>query len=132
MMMQRKQNQMPSMFFTMLTVLIGLSLLLAACGGDAAPAETADTGGATSGDACAVENLALHEAGKLTVATGEPVFPPWMMDDEPSNGEGFESAVVYALASEMGFAAEDVQWVRTSFDEAIAPTEKPYEFNIQQ
>jgi polar amino acid transport system substrate-binding protein len=81
---------------------------------------------------CAVENLALYEAGKLTVATGEPVYPPWMMDDDPSNGEGFESAAVYALASEMGFAAEDVQWVRTSFDEAISPVEKPYDYILQQ
>ncbi|HEY84485.1 MAG TPA: transporter substrate-binding domain-containing protein [Chloroflexi bacterium] len=81
---------------------------------------------------CAVENLALYEAGKLTVATGEPVYPPWMMDDDPGNGEGFESAVVYALASELGFAAEDVQWVRTTFDEAISPVEKLYDFNLQQ
>jgi polar amino acid transport system substrate-binding protein len=69
-------------------------------------------------------------AGTLTVATGEPVFPPWMIDDDPSNGEGFESAVVYALADELGIA--DVEWVRTGFDEAIAPGEKDYDFNIQQ
>ena len=55
-----------------------------------------------------------------------------MLDDDPSSGEGFESAVVYALANELGFADEDVQWVRTSFDEAISPVEKPYDFNIQQ
>lgn len=87
------------------------------------------TGG---GEACAVDTLALHEPGTLTIATGEPVFPPWMMDDDPTNGEGFESAVAYALAEQMGFAAEDVTWVRTGFDEAIAPGEKPYDFNMQQ
>lgn len=107
-----------------LILLFGAMLLLAACGGE----ESA----ASSGDSCAVADLALHEAGKLTVATGEPVFPPWMLDDDPSSGEGFESAVVYAIANELGFANEDVQWVRTSFDEAISPVEKPYDFNIQQ
>jgi hypothetical protein len=55
-----------------------------------------------------------------------------MIDDDPTNGQGFESAVAYALAEQMGFAAEDVQWVRTSFDEAIAPGDKPYDFNMQQ
>ena len=81
---------------------------------------------------CSVENLPLHEAGMLTVATGEPVFEPWMVDDDPSNGQGFESALVYALAEELGFAPEDVTWVRTTFDGAIAPGDKDYDFNIQQ
>jgi polar amino acid transport system substrate-binding protein len=85
-----------------------------------------------AGGECAVDSLALFEAGKLTIATGEPVFPPWMIDDDPTNGQGFESAVAYALAEQMGFAAEDVQWVRTGFDEAIAPGDKPYDFNMQQ
>jgi polar amino acid transport system substrate-binding protein len=116
--------------------MLGLALVLAACGGGQTTGEDTTAGGDTTtgagGDTCAIENLALYEGGKLTVATGEPVYPPWMMDDDPSNGEGFESAVVYALANEMGFAAEDVQWVRTTFDEAISAVEKPYDFNIQQ
>ncbi|MCP4423558.1 MAG: amino acid ABC transporter substrate-binding protein [Chloroflexi bacterium] len=123
------------MVYAILILALGLALALAlaACGGsdDAGDAGAETTTGA-DGNECAVENLALHEAGKMTVATGEPVFPPWMMDDDPSNGEGFESAVVYALASEMGFVAENVQWVRTAFDEAISPVEKQYDFNIQQ
>ncbi len=68
--------------------------------------------------------------GTLTVATGEPVFPPWMIDDDPSNGQGFESAVVFAVAEELGIGT--VEWVRTGFDEAIAPGAKDYDFNIQQ
>lgn len=102
-----------------------LALTLAACGGD--------EGGPSNGDGeCGPEHPALFETGKLTVATGDPVFPPWMHDDDPAGGEGFENSVVYAVAGELGFAAADVVWVRTTFDEAIAPGAKDYDFNIQQ
>jgi polar amino acid transport system substrate-binding protein len=74
----------------------------------------------------------LYNPGKLTVATGEPVFPPWMFDDDPASGEGFENGLVYALAEELGFDREDVEWVRVTFDQGIAPGPKPYDFNIQQ
>lgn len=74
----------------------------------------------------------LFAPGQLTVATSDPVFPPWMMDNDPSNGEGFESALVYAIADKMGFAPEDVLWVRETFDQAIAPGDKNYDFGIQQ
>jgi polar amino acid transport system substrate-binding protein len=74
----------------------------------------------------------LHEPGKLTVATGEPVYPPWMLDDDPAGGKGFENGLVYALAAEMGFEPDDVVWVRETFDQSIAPGEKSYDFAIQQ
>ena len=74
----------------------------------------------------------LHTPGQLTVATGDPVYPPWMMDNDPAGGEGFENGLVYALAAEMGFAPEQVVWVGTTFDQAIAPGPKPYDFNLQQ
>lgn len=74
----------------------------------------------------------LFTPGKLTVATGEPVYPPWMMDDNPVGGEGFENGLIYALAAELGFAKEDVIWVRQTFDQGITPGAKPYDFNIQQ
>jgi polar amino acid transport system substrate-binding protein len=74
----------------------------------------------------------LYQPGKLTVATGEPVYPPWMLNDDPAGGEGFENGLVYALAEELGFARGDVVWVRQTFDQGIAPGKKPYDFNIQQ
>ncbi len=74
----------------------------------------------------------LYTPGKLTVATGEPAYPPWMMDDDPAAGIGFENGLVYALAEDLGFAREDVVWVRQTFDQGIAPGAKPYDFNIQQ
>ena len=70
--------------------------------------------------------------GKLTIATGNPAYYPWVHDDAPEAGKGFEAAVAYAVADKMGFAADDVTWVRTSFDEAIQPGAKNFDFNMQQ
>lgn len=74
----------------------------------------------------------LTTPGFLTVGTGDPVYPPWMMNNDPAGGEGFENGLVYALAAEMGFAPEQVVWVSQTFDQAIAPGAKPYDFGIQQ
>lgn len=74
----------------------------------------------------------LHTPGQLTVATSDPVFPPWMMDNDPAGGVGFENGLVYALAAEMGFEPEQVVWVEVTFDGAIAPGAKDFDFSIQQ
>ena len=71
-------------------------------------------------------------AGKLTIATGEPAYEPWVHNDEPEEGEGFEAAVAFAVAKEMGYGASDVVWVRESFDGSITPGEKKWDLNIQQ
>ncbi|MEH6724528.1 MAG: ABC transporter substrate-binding protein [Hyphomicrobiales bacterium] len=70
--------------------------------------------------------------GKLTIATGNPAYYPWVHDDAPESGNGFEAAVAFAVADKMGFAKDDVIWVRTSFDEAIQPGAKNFDFNMQQ
>jgi len=106
----------------LLPAVLALTMLAAACGSDS------DEAGADGDVGC--DPLPTKTDGTLTVATGEPVFPPWMEDDDPSNGQGFESAMVYALAEELGL--DSVEWVRTTFDEAISATEKDYDFNIQQ
>jgi polar amino acid transport system substrate-binding protein len=80
--------------------------------------------------ACA-EGLTLED-GVLTVATGEPAFPPYVIDDDPESGEGFEAAVAYAVAEQMGFGHDAVEWVRTPFDAAIQPGPKDFDFNLQQ
>jgi polar amino acid transport system substrate-binding protein len=74
----------------------------------------------------------LISPGVLTVGTGDPVYPPWMLNNDPASGEGFENGLVYALAAELGFAPEEVVWVGQTFDQAIAPGAKPYDFAIQQ
>lgn len=74
----------------------------------------------------------LVTPGKLTVGTGDPVYPPWMLNNDPAGGEGFENGLIYAIAEEMGFDRDDVVWVPTTFDQAIAPGPKDFDFNIQQ
>ena len=71
-------------------------------------------------------------AGKLTIATGQPAYSPWVDDDDPESGKGFEAAVAYAVAKKMGYAKSDVVWTRTTFDGAIAPGPKDFDLNIQQ
>lgn len=70
--------------------------------------------------------------GKLTIATGNPAYEPWVQNDAPEAGKGFEAAVAYAVAEEMGFEKENVVWTRTSFDEAIQPGAKDFDLNLQQ
>ncbi|RBP97529.1 amino acid ABC transporter substrate-binding protein [Bifidobacterium aemilianum] len=70
--------------------------------------------------------------GKLTIATGQPAYAPYVIDNKPESGKGFESAVAYAVAEKMGFSKSDVTWTRTTFDAAIAPGSKDYDLNIQQ
>ncbi len=131
---------MRSRLTQLLALLFAFALVSAACGSDSetdASASEGTTAGsegeAASGDLdCSIANLPLTEAGKLTIATGEPAYEPWMVDDDPANKKGFEGAVAYAIAEKMGFADADVIWTRSDFDAAIAPGEKPYDFNMQQ
>jgi polar amino acid transport system substrate-binding protein len=68
----------------------------------------------------------------LTIATGEPAYYPWIIDDKPETGNGFEGAVAYAVAKQLGFTPAEVKWVRTTFDSAVAPGVKTFDFNLQQ
>ncbi|OZG63694.1 ABC transporter substrate-binding protein [Bifidobacterium hapali] len=70
--------------------------------------------------------------GKLTIATGDPAYEPWVMNDKPESGEGFEAALAYDVADKLGFDKSDVVWIRTTFDSAIAPGAKDWDLNIQQ
>lgn len=101
------------------------ALLLSACSG--APADET-----SSGEPSAAVDEGYITPGKLTIATGEIAYYPYVIDDDPSSGEGFEAAVAYAVAEKLGFAHDDVEWVRTSFEAAIAPGPKSFDFNIQQ
>jgi polar amino acid transport system substrate-binding protein len=109
-------------------------LALAACGddddveaGSGESTEATDGAGAPEGGDCPTV-----QEGVLTVGTDTPAFPPWFSDDDPSNGEGFESAVAYAVAEELGFSPDQVEWTIVPFNNAFAPGEKDFDFDINQ
>jgi len=70
--------------------------------------------------------------GALTIATGNPAYFPWVIDNDPSSGKGFEAAVAYELAERMGFTADEVTWTSASFDQSIQPGPKDFDINLQQ
>jgi len=107
------------------TALAGIALAALALTGCAA-------GSPSAGESSAPEDEGYITPGKLTIATGDIAYEPYVIDDDPSSGEGFEAAIAYAIADQLGFAPEDVEWVRTSFEAAIAPGPKNFDFNIQQ
>jgi len=71
-------------------------------------------------------------AGKLTIGADNPVYEPWFVGNKPQNGQGFESAVAYAVAQKLGYAQGDVVWTRVTFNDAIAPGPKKYDFDIDE
>ena len=101
-------------------------------GSSTAPAATAAAATATALDPCAPENLTTLEAGKLTIGTDSPAYPPYFQDEDPTNGKGFESAVAYAVAKGLGFDPSDVIWVVVPFNSSYAPGEKAFDFDINQ
>ena len=112
--------------FGLLSVaVISTALILSGCAkSDSATSEKAAS--------CAKADLATLESGKLTIATGEPAYYPWVIDDSPESGNGFEGAVAYAVAKQLGFTNDEIVWVRTTFDSAVTPGAKNFDFNLQQ
>ena len=108
------------------------SLGLAACGGSDNAADTTAPASADGGTGNACTEGRTLEAGTLTIATGNPAYSPWVENDAPEAKEGFEAAVAYAVAAELGFSDANVKWVRTDFDAAIQPGKKNFDFNLQQ
>lgn len=98
------------------------AVVLTACGSNADDAASS----------CEPGKLTTVTDGVLTIATGEPAYYPWVIDDKPESGAGFEAAVALAVAKELGYEGEAVKWVRTTFDSAIAPGDKNFDFNLQQ
>ncbi|CAB4932891.1 unannotated protein [freshwater metagenome] len=115
---------MKKRFGILAVIAIATSLTLSGC---------AKSDSATSDSAsCAKADLATVESGKLTIATGQPAYYPWIIDDKPETGNGFEGAVAYAVAKQLGFSNDEVVWVRTTFDSAVTPGAKNFDFNLQQ
>jgi polar amino acid transport system substrate-binding protein len=100
----------------------------------AAQDATPDASGTPVAVAQEIDNAALplKQEGKLVVHADQPLYEPWFIDNDPTNGEGFESALVYALAEELGFTADQVEWGYTAFNASYAPGPKDFDFYITE
>jgi polar amino acid transport system substrate-binding protein len=148
-----------------------LSLVLLACGAGAPatpaptpaqtpPATPAETPAQTPADTpaptpvaaqCGPDSPHLKNAGRLTIGTGEPAYPPyfdmpgegeeaatpanredpWSLGD-PTNKRGFEAAVAWELADRLGFSDDEVDWIAVEWAESWAPGPKEFDFNLNQ
>ncbi|WP_330468222.1 ABC transporter substrate-binding protein [Streptomyces longwoodensis] len=115
-------------------VAVTVALLATAVGCAPQPEEStsASPSGSTASTACAPGKLATRTSGKLTVATDEPAYEPWFKDDKPANGQGYESAVAYAVAQRLGYDKSAVVWQSVPFNKAFAPGEKTFDFDVNQ
>lgn len=109
------------------TVLLSFAVAVAAC----APT-TAETGPAVDAADCNKGVLDTLYPGILTFGADQPVYPPWYKGDDPANGEGFESALAYAVAATLQYSADDVRWVRVPFNAALTPGPKSFDVNLSQ
>ncbi len=120
------------------------SLLLAACG-QSSTSSTASTAAASTSasaaatDECAPANLTTVTGGQLTIGTDSPAYPPYFVTDDttkengdPASGQGFESAVAYAVADGLGFTKDQVKWEVVPFNSSYAPGDKNFDFDINQ
>jgi polar amino acid transport system substrate-binding protein len=110
-----------------------LALVVAACGSDEKSPSTSPAATTTTANSpCDKTSPELKTAGKLTIGTDKPAYPPYFEDDDPSNGKGFESAVGYAVAQQLGFDKSEVQWMVVPFNSSYAPGKKKFDFDINQ
>jgi polar amino acid transport system substrate-binding protein len=118
----------------LLALLAAVALLLAACGGDDSDSasSTKKTASTPAGPSCEKADLDLVTGGQLTVGTDKPAFPPYFEDDDPTNGKGFESAVAYAIADQLGFDKSEVKWKVVPFNASFKPGPKDFDFDVNQ
>jgi polar amino acid transport system substrate-binding protein len=119
-------------------VVAGLGLVTAcssiSSGGSTSVPAAAGTGTTAAAAACSYQGVQpdLYAKGVLTVATDQPVYPPWFVNNKPANGQGYESAVAYAVAKQLGFTANQVKWAYEPFDSSYAPGPKKFDFDINE
>jgi polar amino acid transport system substrate-binding protein len=116
-----------------LVLLAVLALVVSACGSSGGSSSSEGESGETASAAnCEKGKLETHSEGVLTVATDEPAYPPYFENDEPANGEGFESAVAYAIGKELGYPASKVKWTVEPFNNSYAPGPKNFDFDVNE
>jgi len=114
-----------------LGLVAALALTVVACAPeDATPLPSTSEAGASA--ACSKDSLRLVTDGQFTVGTDKPAYEPWFSDDDPTNGKGYESAVTYAVAEQLGFGRDEVSWITVPFTNAYAPGDKKFDVDINQ
>jgi polar amino acid transport system substrate-binding protein len=113
-------------------VAIGASL--AACGSSSSSTSAGSTASASAAASCSKSAISkmLYAPGVLTVATDQPAYPPWFESNNPANGKGYESAVAYAVAKQLGFSPSQVKWAHEPFNNSYAPGPKKFDFDINE
>ena len=123
-----------------LAALATATLTLTAC----APTDEADTGSDASdsasestsetpaADECTPDTMETVADGTLTIATDDPAYEPWFVDNDPTNGQGYESAVAYAIAEQLGYTQDQVAWVTVPFNKVVQPGPKDFDFDVNQ
>src|SRR4051794_2648638 len=109
---------------------IGLAAAVACAPAD--DTATSTSSAPASAAQCTKDGMATLTKGSITFGTDQPAYPPWFVDDDPANAKGFESAVAYAIAGKLGYANQDVKWVRVPFNAAIAPGPKTFDANLNE
>jgi polar amino acid transport system substrate-binding protein len=110
---------------------------LAGCASESSSSSAASgTSSSASAAAASCSNSAIQgqllAKGQLTVATDKPVYPPWFVNNKPTNGQGYESAVAYAVAAQLGFSKAQVTWAYEPFNSSYAPGPKKFDFDINE
>jgi polar amino acid transport system substrate-binding protein len=100
---------------------------------DAPSSPATSESGSASADPAACAADVVRTPGTLTIGTDSPAYDPWFSKDDPTNGEGFESAVAYAVAEKLGFTGDAVQWTKVPFNSSYAPGQQGrFDFDINQ
>lgn len=113
-------------------LLAALMLVAAGCGSDDDSSTDSTTAASASLEDCQAGSLETVSEGTLTIGTDKPAYPPYFVDDDPTNGEGFESAVGYAIAEQLGFTEDQVEWTVVPFNKSFAPGPKDFDFDLNQ
>jgi len=111
-----------------LPLLVLAALVAVGCGSS----DSTDTSSSASAENCKPGQLPTSENGVLTIATDKPAYPPYFEDDDPTNGEGFESAIAYAIADQLGYPKAKVKWTVEAFNSSFAPGPKDFDFDVNQ
>jgi polar amino acid transport system substrate-binding protein len=108
---------------------LGLALALVALALATTATGSPETSAVVKG--CAPSTLPLKTPGKLTLATDTAARRPWW-SGTPATGQGFESALAYALAKRLGFSKAAVTWTQLSPEQATQPGTKGFDFYVGQ